>query len=75
MTSSQMMKMISECVHHSPFSHISGGLKEAGVVVFLQALFCLCDEGTGALQTLTTVGNLLGQFTQLHHLRDKCYML
>lgn len=55
-------------LHHPPFCYISGGLEEAGVVVLLQALFGLCDEGAGALQTLATVCNLLSQLTQFHHL-------
>ncbi len=55
-------------LHHPPFCYISGGLEEAGVVVLLQALFGLGDEGAGALQTLATVCNLLSQLTQFHHL-------
>lgn len=39
------------------------------MVVLLQALLGLCDEGAGALQTLPTVGNLLRQLAQLHHLQ------
>lgn len=61
---------VSMCCHHPPFCYISGGLEEASVVVLLQALLGLCDEGAGALQTLATVCNLLSQLAQLHHLED-----
>lgn len=56
-------------LHHPPFCYVSGGLEEASVVILLQALLGLCDEGAGALQTLSTVRNLLSQLAQLHHLR------
>lgn len=56
------------CIRYPPFCYISGGLEEACVVVLLQALLGLCDEGAGALQTLTTVCNLLSQLAQFHHL-------
>ena len=56
------------CVCVSPFSHVPSGLEEARVVVLLQAVLGLSDEGAGALQTLAAVGNLLGQLPQLHHL-------
>lgn len=62
--------MYVHALHHPPFCYISGGLEEAGVVVLLQALFGLCDEGAGALQTLATVCNLLSQLTQFHHLEN-----
>lgn len=55
----------------SPFCYVSGGLEEAGVVVLLQALLRLCDEGAGALQTLATVGDLLRQLAQFHHLQTQ----
>ena len=61
---------VSMRCHHPPFCYISGGLEEASVVVLLQALLGLCDEGAGALQTLATVCNLLSQLAQLHHLED-----
>lgn len=60
---------------HPPLCYISGGLEEASVVVLLQALLSLCDEGAGALQTLATVCNLLRQLTQFHHLGHKCTIL
>lgn len=41
------------------------------MVVLLQALLRLCDEGAGALQTLATVGDLLRQLAQFHHLRTQ----
>lgn len=57
-------------IHHlPPFCYVSGGLEEAGVVVLLQALLRLRDEGAGALQTLATVGNLLRQLAKFHHLQ------
>lgn len=62
--------LITAKFNHTPFCYIASGLEEAGMVVFLQALFGLCDEGAGALQTLATVCNLLGQFTQFHHLEQ-----
>lgn len=52
----------------SPFCYIPGGLEEPGMVVLLQALLSLCDQGTGTFQTLTTVCNLLSQLSQFHHL-------
>lgn len=54
-----------------PLCHVAGGLEEAGVVVLLQALLGLCDEGAGTLQTLAAVCDLLCQFAQLHHLQKK----
>lgn len=39
------------------------------MVVLFQALLRLRDEGAGALQTLATVGNLLCQLAQFHHLQ------
>lgn len=47
--------------HLPPFCYVPGGLEEAGVVVLLQTLLRLCDEGAGALQTLAAVGDLLRQ--------------
>lgn len=41
------------------------------MVVLLQALLGLRDEGAGALQTLAAVCDLLCQFAQLHHLEKK----
>lgn len=41
------------------------------MVVLLQALFGLRDEGAGALQTLATVCNLLSQLAQFHDLEHK----
>lgn len=54
-----------------PLRHVAGGLEEAGVVVLLQALLGLRDEGAGALQTLAAVCDLLRQLAQLHHLGKK----
>jgi hypothetical protein len=51
-----------------PLGHVAGVLEEAGVVVLLEAVLRLGDECAGALQTLTAVGDLLGQLTELHHL-------
>lgn len=59
----------------SPLCHIPGRLEEAGVVVLLQAVLSLCDEGTRALQTLSAVRNLLGQLPQLHHLNPHTSLL
>lgn len=54
-----------------PLRHVAGRLEEAGVVVLLQALLGLRDQGAGAFQTLAAVSDLLRQFTQLHHLGKK----
>lgn len=75
----EMCRVAESCLHAgrdcdsvtcavSPLSHIPGRLEEAGVVVLLQAVLSLCDEGTRALQTLSAVRNLLSQLPQLHHL-------
>lgn len=62
--------MLPACtLQHPPLCYVSGGLEEAGVVVLLQALLGLCDEGARALQTLSAVCDLLGQLAQLHHLK------
>jgi len=65
------MGVFVHVLHYPPFCYIPGGLEEAGVVVLLQALLGLCDEGAGALQTLPAVCNLLSQLTQFHHLERK----
>lgn len=57
-------------LHHPPFCYISGSLEESSVVVLLQALFGLRDQGAGALQTLPTVCNLLSQLAQFHDLKN-----
>lgn len=67
--SGRSRKKLSNIYHLPPFCYVSGGLEEAGVVVLFQALLRLRDEGAGALQTLATVGNLLCQLAQFHHLQ------
>lgn len=44
------------------------------MVVLLQALLGLCDEGARTLQTLSAVRDLLGQLAQLHHLKRHTHM-
>lgn len=54
-----------------PFSDVFGSLQEASVVILLQWLLSLRDEGRRALDALLAVRNLLSQFSQPHHLEWK----
>lgn len=54
-----------------PFSDVFSSLQEASVIVLLQWLLSLRDEGCRALDALFAVCNLLSQFSQPHHLVRK----
>lgn len=54
-----------------PFSDVFSCLQEASVIILLQRLLSLRDEGCRALDALFAVCNLLSQFSQPHHLEWK----
>lgn len=56
---------------HSPLGDILGRLQEPRVVILLQRVLRLRDEGCRALDALFAVGNLLGQLAEPHHLGEK----
>lgn len=47
-----------------PLIDALGGLQEAGVVILLQRVVSLCDEGRGAFNALLAVGDLLRQLAE-----------
>lgn len=54
-----------------PFSDVFSSLQEASMIILLQRLLSLRDEGCWTLNALFAVRNLLSQFSQPYHLEWK----
>lgn len=73
----ETQQLASQQPPHSPLSDVLSSLQEARMIILLQGVFRLGDEGCRPLNALLTVCNLLGQLAKPHHLEQKhgeCYM-
>lgn len=67
----EAQQLTSQQPPHSPLSDVLSSLQESRMIILLQRVFRLGDEGCRPLNALLAVCNLLSQLAKPHHLEQK----